>query len=162
ILIVGAGGLGMHAVQIARAVGAHVIAATRSRGKTAALEKAGASQVVVAEDGRFAAGVRGAARRGVDAAIGTVGGATFPGMRRSMAAGGRIVLVGEVTGTAVSVDLATIYRRGLEIRSAVSTSRRQLERTLELVASGVVRPLVEKTLPLAEAAAGHRFVEANA
>ena len=76
-----------------------------------------------------------------------------------MAAAGRIVLVGEVTGTPVRIDLATIYRRGLQIKSAVSTSRRQLERAVELVASGLVRPLVRDVLPLTAAAAAHRVVE---
>jgi acryloyl-coenzyme A reductase len=91
-----------------------------------------------------------------------VGGAVFHEVRRSMAAGGRIVLVGEVTGTTVEMDMAAIYRRGLEIRSAVSTSRRQLEMALRLVSAGAVRPVVERTLPLKDAAAAHRLVEDNA
>ena len=162
VLVTGAGGLGIHAVQIARAVGATVVATTRSPAKVRALEQAGAHAVVVASDG-FARGVREAtAGRGVDVAIDTVGGAVFHDIRRSMAPGGRIVLVGEVTGTTVEVDMATIYRRGLEIRSAVSTSRRQLEMALRMVASGAVRPVVDRTLPLEEAAAAHRLVEDNA
>ena len=162
VLVAGAGGLGIHAVQIARAVGARVVATTRSPAKVRALEQAGAHAVVVANDG-FARGVREAtAGRGVDVAIDTVGGAVFHDIRRSMAPGGRIVLVGEVTGATVEVDMATIYRRGLEIRSAVSTSRRQLEMALRMVASGAVRPVVDRTLPLEEAAAAHRLVEDNA
>ena len=78
------------------------------------------------------------------------------------ASGGRIVLVGEVTGTKVEMDMAAIYRRGLEIRSAVSTSRRQLEMALRLVSAGAVRPMVERTLPLRDAASAHRLVEDNA
>jgi len=162
-LISGAGGLGFHAVQIARACGAFVIAATRTAAKADALREAGAHEVVVAPDGRFAAGVRSATGgRGADVAIDTVGGAVFNELRRSMALAGRIVLVGEVTGTPVEIDIASIYRRGLEIRSAVSTSRRQLERALQLVAQGEVRPMVERTMPLAEAAEAHRLVEDNA
>ena len=117
----------------------------------------------MAVDGGFAKGVRAATGgRGVDAAVDTVGGAVFHEVRRSMAAGGRIVLVGEVTGTTVEMDMAAIYRRGLEIRSAVSTSRRQLEMALRLVSAGAVRPMVERTLPLKDAAAAHRLVEDNA
>lgn len=163
VLITGAGGLGIHAVQIARAVGAHVIASTRSQSKVRALEEAGAHTVVVAADGQFAKGVREATGgRGVDVTIDTVGGAVFHEIRRSVVMGGRIVLVGEVTGTTVELDMAQIYRRGLQIRSAVSTSRRQLEMALRLVSSGAVRPMVERTMPLAEAAAAHRLVEDNA
>ncbi|MCC7428099.1 MAG: alcohol dehydrogenase catalytic domain-containing protein [Alphaproteobacteria bacterium] len=163
VLIVGMGGLGSHAVQIAHAMGTRVIAATRSPGKEGALRQAGADVVVVTADGRFAEGVRQAtAGRGVDMAVDTVGGATFHEVRRSMAPGGRIVVVGEVTGTPVELDIAAIYRRGLEIRSAVSTSRRQLEMALRMVESGAVRPLVERIMPLEQAAEAHRLVEANA
>jgi acryloyl-coenzyme A reductase len=163
VLITGMGGLGIHAVQIARVAGAFVIAATRSPAKAQMIEEMGANLVVVAKDGRFAGGVREATGgRGVDIAIDTVGGAVFYEVRRSVALGGRIVLVGEVTGTKVEIDMATIYRRGLEIRSAVSTSRRQLEMTLRLVAAGSVRPVVERTMPLDDAAIAHQLVEDNA
>ena len=163
VLVSGAGGLGFHAVQIARACGAFVIVSTRTSAKAAMLEEVGAHAVVVAPDGRFAGGVRNlTGGRGADVAIDTVGGAVFNELRRSMAPGSRIVLVGEVTGTPVEVDIASIYRRGLEIRSAVSTSRRQLEMALRLVASGAVRPMVERTMPLSDVAIAHRLVEDNA
>ena len=162
VLVSGAGGLGMHAVQIARVAGAFVVVTTRSPEKTQALMQVGAHKVVVATDGRFAGGVREATGgRGVDVAIDTVGGAVFHEIRRSMVPGGRIVLVGEVTGKPVEIDLATIYRRGLQIRSAVSTTRRQLEMALRLVAAGIVRPIVDRTMPLEEAAMAHRMVEDN-
>ena len=163
VLVAGAGGLGMHAVQIACAAGAFVVASTRSPAKEKPLRQAGAHEVVVASDARFAGGVRAATGgRGVDVAIDTVGGAVFQEIRRSMVPGGRIVLVGEVMGKPVEVDLAAIYRRGLQIRSAVSTSRRQLEMALRMVAAGTVRPMVDRTMPMEEAAAAHRLVEDNA
>lgn len=163
ILISGAGGLGIHAIQIAHATGAYVVASTRSENKVEALKKAGADSVVVARDGCFAGGVREATEgRGVDIAVDTVGGAIFNEIRRSIAVGGRLVLVGEVTGTPVEIDIASIYRRGLEIRSAVSTSRRQLELALRLVSAGKIRPIVERTMPLGQAAEAHRMVEDNA
>jgi D-arabinose 1-dehydrogenase-like Zn-dependent alcohol dehydrogenase len=163
VLVTGGGGLGIHAIRVARAMGAIVVASTRSAAKREALAAAGAQEVVVAPDGSFAAGVRAATGgRGVDAVIDTVGGAVFHEIRRALAFGGRLVLVGEVTNTQVEVDLASIYRRGLQIRSAVSTSRRQLEMALRLVAEGLVRPMVDRTMQLEEAAEAHRLVEANA
>ncbi len=163
VLLTGMGGLGLHAVQIARACGAYVIAATRSPEKAKAIEDLGADCVVVAADGRFARGVRDATGgRGADVAIDTVGSAVFHEIRRSVAMGGRVVLVGEVTGTPIEIDMAMIYRRGLTIRSATSTSRRQLEMALKLVEAGSVKPMVERTMPLADAAIAHRMVEDNA
>lgn len=163
ILISGMGGLGIHAIQIARAAGAFVIASTRTAAKVQSLKDLGAHAVVVAEDGKFSRGVREAAGgQGVDIVVDTVGGAVFQEVLRAIKLGGRIVLVGEVTGQPVEITMAAIYRRGLEIRSATSTSRRQLETVLRLVASGQVRPIVDRTMPLADAAIAHRMVEDNA
>lgn len=163
VLLTGMGGLGIHAVQIAGACGAYVIAATRSAEKARAIEDLGAHCVVVAADGRFARGVREATGgRGVDVVIDTVGSAVFHEIRRSVVTGARVVLVGEVTGTPIEIDMAMIYRRGLTIRSATGTSRRQLEMALKLVEAGSVRPIVERTMPLADAAIAHRMVEDNA
>ncbi len=160
VVIAGGGGLGAHAIQVARFAGAFVVAVTTSPPKVAALREAGAHEVVVATNGRFADRVRAAlSGGGADLAIDTVGGAVFHEVRRSMAPGGRIVLVGEVTGRSVELDLASIYRRGLEIRSAVSASRRQLERAVQLVAAGAVRPMVSQILTLDEARAAHAQVE---
>ena len=123
----------------------------------------GADKVVVATDGRFARGVREATGgRGVDVAIDTVGSAVFHEIRRSVTLGGRIVLVGEVTGQLIEMDMAMIYRRALTIRSATSTSRRQLEAALKLVENGSIKPMVERTMPLADTAIAHRMVEDNA
>lgn len=163
VLITGGGGLGMHAVQIAHAAGAYVIASTRTPDKEAALREAGADHVVVAPDGAFARGVRAVTDgRGAEVVIDTVGAAVFHEIRRAIMPGGRLVLVGEVTGKPIEIDMAAIYRRGLQIRSAVSTSRRQLEMVLRLVARGIVRPMVDRTMPLEQAAAAHRLVEDNA
>jgi D-arabinose 1-dehydrogenase-like Zn-dependent alcohol dehydrogenase len=159
VLVIGGGGLGVHAIQVARAAGGQVTAATRSAPKIQVLREMGAHEVVVAADGRFSAGVRKLLPSGADVAIDTVGGIVFDETRRSMAPRGRIVLVGEVTGTIVHLDLATLYRRGLDLRSAVSTSRRQLERAIQLVTAGVVRPLVHEVLPFRDAAAAHQLIE---
>src|SRR5262249_52909078 len=106
VLISGAGGLGFHAVQIARACGAFVIAVTRSAGKVAALKEAGANEVIVAVDGRFAAGVRSATGgRGAEGAIGTGGGAVFNQVRRATAAGGRAAVPGAAARTAGEMQL---------------------------------------------------------
>jgi NADPH:quinone reductase-like Zn-dependent oxidoreductase len=111
----------------------------------------------------IAGGVREATGgRGADVTIDTVGGAVFHEIRRSMVPGGRIILVGEVTGQPVEIDIATIYRRGLRILSAVSTSRRQLEMALRMVAMGEVKPMVDRTMPLEQAIEAHRLVESNA
>jgi acryloyl-coenzyme A reductase len=162
VLITGMGGVGTHAVQIARALGAFTIAATRSAGKVELLKELGANEVIVAPDGQFADGVRRAAGGdGVDAVIDTLGGVAFHQVIRAVMVGGRIVLVGDVVDKPFETKMTSIYRRGLNLLSAVSTSRRQLDLALRLVATGKVKPLVERTMPLANAAEAHKLIEAN-
>lgn len=162
VLITGMGGVGLHAVQIARAIGAFVVAATRSPGKAGLLKEIGAGAVVVAPDGKFSDKVRAATGGdGADIVIDTVGGPAFAQILRSVILGGRIVMVGDVTGQPFEIKMMSIYRRGLELRSAVSTSRRQLELALRMVADGKVKPMVERTMPLADAAEAHRLIEAG-
>jgi NADPH:quinone reductase-like Zn-dependent oxidoreductase len=161
VLITGAGGgLGVHAIQLAVAAGARTIAATTSEEKAGRLRELGAHEVVVAADGRFAAGVKEATGgRGVDVVIDNVGGKVFGEVRRSLAPLGRWVLVGELSTDVVELNLAQIFLRGLSLHSAVSTSRAQLVDALELIARGAVRPVVSARPALADAAQVHAELE---
>jgi acryloyl-coenzyme A reductase len=163
VLVTGAGGgLGVHAVQLARLSGARVLAVTTSPNKVDRLHELGADEVIQATEGRFADRVREATgSEGVDVVIDNVGGKVFDEARRSMARRGRFVMVGEVSSDSVSLNLAQLFLRGLELRSAVSTTQRQLEDVVALVGRGRARPIVGQTLPLAEAAAAHRALEAR-
>ena len=162
MLITGAGGLGIHAVQIAHAVGAYVIASTRSQSKVRALEDAGAHTVVVAADGQFAKGVREATGgRGVDVTIDTVGGAVFHEVRRSVVMAAASCWSAKSPGPQSNWTWGRSTGAGLQIRSAVSTSRRQLEMALRLVPAAR-SPDGRAHHAARRAAAAHRMVEDNA
>src|SRR3989454_12392484 len=79
VLITGAsGGVGLHAIQVCRLIGARVYAVTSSPAKAARLKEAGADEVIVSPDLKFAAAVRRATGgRGVDAVIEITGALTF-------------------------------------------------------------------------------------
>lgn len=162
VLITGAGGgLGVHAIQLASRAGARVIATTTAPDKVERLEKLGAHVVVVAPDGAFAEGVLDATDdRGVDLVIDNVGGKVFDQVRRSLAPGGRWVMVGELSSDLVQLNLAQLFLKGLSLHSAVSTSRAQLADTLSLIAAGDIRPVVSK-VPLAQSANVHADLEAG-
>lgn len=164
VLVTGAGGgVGLHAVQLARAAGATVIGQTTSPDKAAAIREAGADPVVLTPRGAdFSAAVRDLADGiGVDVALDTVGTPVFAATRRSLAPGARWVLIGQVSGEFVPFNPAQLFLRGVSLLSATSTTRDELVNVLNLVAHGVVRPAVAEVLPLAEAPRAHARLEAG-
>ncbi len=165
VLVTGAsGGVGLHAVQIARAAGAMVLASSTSPGRAAALREAGARHVVLHGRGEdFSAQVRDlTGGEGVDVVIDTVGTPVFAATRRSLARGGRWVMVGQLTGDFVPFNPAQLFLRGISLLSATSVTREELRRCLQLLADGTVRAMVEEALPLERAAEAHRRVEQGA
>jgi acryloyl-coenzyme A reductase len=163
VLITGSGGgLGLHGIQLARLAGARVIAQTTSPDKVPALEKAGASEIIVSErGGDFSEHVKRAVPAGADVVIDTVGTPVFTSVRRSLAKGGRWVLVGQLTGDFVRFNPAQLFLRGVSMLSATSTTRQELIDTLDLLARGEVRAQIGGRFPLDEIADAHRLVESG-
>ena len=164
VLVTGAGGgLGMHAVQLARLAGALVIAQTTSPDKAERLRALGAQHVVVHKRGEdFSPEVkRLTGGRGVDVLIDNVGTPLFEPMRRSLGIAGRWILIGQLTGEFIAFNPAQLFLKNQSMLSVTSTSRNQLEDTLALMGRGAVQAVITQTLPLEEAAEAHRLVEAG-
>ena len=164
VLVTGAGGgRGLHGVQLCRLAGAFTIAVTTSEAKATRIREAGADEVIVTgRGGDFSGEVRRLTNgNGVDAAIDNVGSPVFDSVRRSMADGGRIVLVGQLTGDFISLNPAQLFLRNISILSAKGVSRAQLADALDLVARGRIKPIVENVCRLDDAAEAHRHVEAG-
>jgi acryloyl-coenzyme A reductase len=162
VLITGSGGgLGMHAVQFARLQGAHVIAQTTSPRKVDLLRALGAHHVVVHDRGEdFSNQVRKlTSGNGVDVVVDNVGSLIFQPIRRSLAVGGRWILIGQLTGDFVPFNPAQLFLKNISMLSVSSTSRFQLQQSLELVARGAIKPMVSQRLPLADARLAHTMVE---
>jgi NADPH:quinone reductase-like Zn-dependent oxidoreductase len=108
---------------------------------------------------------------GVDLIVDFVGASTWPLNLEVAAVRGRIVLVGTMSGSRVDADLGMIMRKRLTVTGTVLRSRpleekidlvQSFSRTmLPLLASGRLRPLVDRVVPLDEAAAAHTAMEAN-
>jgi D-arabinose 1-dehydrogenase-like Zn-dependent alcohol dehydrogenase len=164
VLVTGAGGgLGVHAVQLARLAGALVIAQTTSPDKAERLRTLGAHHVVVHKRGEdFSSEVkRLTGGRGVDVLIDNVGTPLFEPMRRSLGIAGRWILIGQLTGEFIPFNPAQLFLKNQSMLSVTSTSRNQLEDTLALMSRGAVQAVITQTLPLEEAAEAHRLVEAG-
>lgn len=161
VLVTGAGGgLGVHTLQLAKAFGALVIAITTSPDKAERLHDLGANHVIVAHDGKFAEGVRSVTDgRGADVAIDNVGGKVFHEVRVSLARRARYVMVGELSGEHISMNLAQLFLRGIDLLSVTSTACWQLQDTVDLVGQGKLRPIISETVPLDDVASAHHALE---
>ena len=161
-LVTGAGGgLGMHAIQLARLAGALVIAQTTSPEKADQIRALGAHTVIVHSRGEdFSNAVKKAnGGLGVDVAIDNVGSQLFESIRRSMGIGGRWIMIGQLTGEFVPFNPAQLFLKNVSMLSETSTTRKQLDDCLALVARGVIKPFVSLALPLEQAAQAHELVE---
>ena len=162
LLVTGAGGgLGVHAVQLGALLGARVLAVTSSPGKVAALEQLGASVVLEAGGAGTSSGagvgfselaLAMTEDQGVDVVLDTVGSALFPSTWRCLSQYGRLVLLGEVTGRPVELNLAEVIFRDARLLGSSGVSRSMVQQATELVAQGRLKPVVDRVLALEEAA----------
>ena len=163
LLITGAsGGVGIAAVQIAKAMGAEVIAASGSEKKRAALVEAGADEVVIDTEGHLHEAVRRIVPRGVDAALELTGSPTFSSALRSLTNGGRLVLVGNILAESIKFNPGAVILFGYQILGSAGCTRADLEEALAMVAAKTVRVHIQATLPLERAAEAHQLLEGRA
>ena len=151
VVVTGAGGgLGVHAVQMAAMRGAQVIAVTTSPDKADALESLGAFVVIDAGESLDFAEVVSALTddAGADVVIDTVGSPLWPATLRCLGQYGRLALLGDVSGEAVSVRLAEVIFRDAQILGVSGVSLEMLRQAVNLTASGELHPVISQTLPL--------------
>jgi len=156
VVITGAsGGVGVHALQVAKLLGARVVAITSNPGKVEALRALGADQVVVG-GGDFHRQLGATA----DVALDLVGTPTLNASLRSLRMGGRLALVGNVSAERFELNPGFMIMREITLAGSLSASRAELAEVLGWVAAGRLRPIVAGRLPLAEArAAQARLVD---
>jgi len=81
---------------------------------------------------------------------------------RSLAPGGRLVVVGNVLPSPVQFQLGTLILKELSIVGSISSVRKDVEDALRLTAEGKIKPVVHDTLPLEEASRGHKLMSEKA
>ncbi|GBD10535.1 Alcohol dehydrogenase [bacterium HR23] len=149
-LITGAGGgVGTHAVQVARALGARVLAETTSPHKEGALRSLGADQVLVTPDLAFGdLALAFTEEVGCDVVLNLIGTEAFGECWKALAQFGRLVLVGELGGGSVSLAPAEVIFRDARIIGVSGVSRAQVADSVRLVQGGRIRPVIAQRLPL--------------
>lgn len=165
VVVTGAGGgVGVHTVQLARHLGATVVAVTGSAEKVSALREAGATEVAVRPEARELRRIAAALGRprGVDVVVETTGGPTFALGLRALRPGGHLVLVGNTVPGDLPLDPGLVIVRELTVHGSAHATRTDLEDVVDLVARGAVRPLAAHVWPLEQAAAAHTALDSRA
>jgi len=161
VLVLAAGsGVGQAAIQVARLHGARVFATAGSEPKLERARALGASEAInhykqdIAEEIK-----RLTNRRGVDVVIEHVGEATWPASVRSLARGGRLVTCGATTGPNGALDLRALFARQLTIQGSYMGTKGELLRAARFFFAGQLKPAIDRTYPLAEAADAQRRLQ---
>jgi putative PIG3 family NAD(P)H quinone oxidoreductase len=163
-------GIGSTAIQMAKAAGALVVATARGAAKAMAARELGADVAVDASDDDFAAAA--VAFGGVDVVLDMVGGPYFEGNLAALKPLGRIVYIAAQGGGTIEVPImalmqkrATITGSTLRPRSADEKARltAEVERVVwPWIAAGKLRPVIDRTFPLTQAAQAHAALESGA
>src|SRR5262245_38325260 len=162
-LVVGAGsGVGSAAIQVARLIGARVIATAGSPAKLVRARALGAHDVVDHSRGDFAGEVRAlTGKKGVEVAVEHVGGRVFEQAAAALAKNGRLVTCGATIGNEAKVDLNVLFGRHLAFLGSWMGRRAEMLEVLRFVRAGRLAPVLDSTMPLARAADAHRRIEAR-
>jgi NADPH:quinone reductase-like Zn-dependent oxidoreductase len=166
----GTSGIGTTAIQIGAALGAHVIATVGSAEKAEAALALGAARAVNYRDEDFVEAVRVATKgEGANVILDMVGGDYIERNLRAAALDGRIVQIAFLKGSKVEIDLMRLMLRRLTLTG--STLRAQTpeakahiakgveERVWPLIAQGKLKPVIDRTFRLDQAAEAHRRID---
>jgi 2-desacetyl-2-hydroxyethyl bacteriochlorophyllide A dehydrogenase len=172
VLILGAsGGVGVACVQLAKLLGAHVIACAGTAEKAERLRALGADDVIAYREVDFVDTVmkrygkatrnRGTSTGGVDVVVNFTGGDTWVKSLRTLRLGGRMLTCGATAGFAPQEDIRYIWTFELQIRGSNSWDRSDLVSLLRLVEEGKLDPLIDDVVPLDGALDGLERMEAR-
>lgn len=168
----GTSGIGVTAVQLARALGATVIATAGSDDKCAACLELGAHHAINYKSQDFVAEIKRITQdKGVDVVLDMVAGDYVAREVECLAEDGRLVIIAVQGGINSAFNAGLVLRRRLTItgstlrprsvafKGAIAQALR--ERVWPLLASGQVRPVIHRTFPAADAAKAHALMESN-
>lgn len=162
VVITGAsGGVGLHAVQIASAQETRVVAITSSESGAEIARRAGAAEVIVNPERKFAKVLKNDLDLKADLVLEVVGAPTLRESLHAVKPGGTIVVVGNVEGTEVSIPPAYLILKEISLLGTKSCTREELDALLAEVASGRLTADVTEVVDYAEAREVHERMESG-
>lgn len=161
VLVLGAGsGVGSAAIQIAKVVGARVIATASSEEKLIKAMELGADDAILHGAREWSRDVRQLTnRRGVNVVFEHVGEKTWDESLKSLAPAGRLVTCGATTGFEGKIDIRYLFSRNLSILGSYMGSRAELFDAVKLASRHLLKPVIDKVFPLTQAVEAQRRLE---
>ncbi|SCL15448.1 NAD(P)H-quinone oxidoreductase [Micromonospora inyonensis] len=167
----GGSGIGTFAIQLGAALGATVVVTARAA-KHARLRELGAAHTVDYREQDFVEEVRRVTDgRGADVILDIMGAAYLGRNVAALATGGRLVVIGMQGGRKAELDLGTLLVKRASVTATALRSRPLAEKAAvvqgvreqvwPLVESGRIRPVVDRRMPMSDAAGAHRLVESS-
>jgi NADPH:quinone reductase len=168
----GSSGIGVTAIQMAKAMGHTVYITAGTDEKCKFCEELGAAKAINYKTENFADVIKQITNgKGVDVILDMIGGDYTAGNIQSLAEEGRLVLINTMNGKDVQVDLSVVMRKRLTITGSMLRSRdvafkADIAQNLEiviwpLIASGKIKPIINKVFPAEQAADAHRLIESS-
>ena len=165
----GASGVGIATIQLAKRAGATVIATASSDDRLARLHELGMDHGVNYSERGWVDAVRQLTNgKGVDLAVDSVGGRVLAGSVRSLRHRGRAITVGSAGRDPQPLDVSMLAAgnqslTGVYLGAEIATERARtmIGRLVQDVADGNLRVVVDRTFPLADAAAAHAYIESR-
>ena len=168
----GTSGIGVTAIQMARALGHRVFATAGSDDKARACEALGAERGINYRSEDFVAVIKQLTdKRGVNVVLDMVGGDYVPRELKCLADDGRLVLIALLGGAQAQVPLGEVLMRRLSItgstlrprpvafKAAIAANLRQ--HVWPLIESGAIKPVIFRSFPMEQAAEAHRLMESS-
>lgn len=167
VLILGAsGGVGVACVQLAKLLGAEVVACASSASKIARLQALGADHCINYLETRFLDGIReryGKPRitgeGGVDVAVNFTGGDTWTDTQKCVRVGGRILTCGATAGYDLRTDARYLWTFEHQMIGSNGWTPDDIIRLMGMIAAGELSPAIDARLPLDQTAEGERLLE---
>ena len=154
VLVLGTGGVSIFALQMAKSMGARVIATTSSAAKAQRLQALGADVVInYAQTPEWGDAVLAATGgHGADIVVEVGGPGTLPQSIRACAVGGHIALIGVLTGFTGSVPTVELMAKQQTLKGLIVGSREQQQDMVRALEQWTWRPVIDSTYPLAQLA----------
>ncbi len=160
VLVLGAGsGVGSAAIQIAKFWNCKVITTAGSEAKLDQARELGADYTIDHYKQKISDEVKKiTSKQGVDVVFEHVGQATWQESIRSLKYGGTLVTCGATTGPEGNIDLRVLFARQLNLLGSFMGNMGELHEVLKHVFSGRLKPVVDRSFPLREAAVAHEYL----
>jgi NADPH2:quinone reductase len=168
----GSSGIGVTAIQMAKALGNTVYVTAGSTKKCKFCEDLGAAKAINYKTENFPGVIKEiTGGKGIDVILDMIGGDYMPGNIQSLADEGRLVMINAMKGKDVQLDLSAVMRKRLNITGSMLRSRdtafkTEIAQNLEIIiwphlVSGDIKPIINAVFPAEKAADAHRLMESG-